>query len=56
MLNVRWVLDVGWMVEESGIKPNSAQFSWSLDELGNKLGLSCDKLSQFTGILLLVNG
>ena len=25
----------GWMVGESGIKANSAQFSWSLAELGN---------------------
>ena len=24
----------GWMVGESGIKANSAQFSWSLAELG----------------------
>ena len=30
-----WMLDVGWMVGESGIKANSAQFSWSLAELGN---------------------
>ena len=30
-----WMLDVGWMVGESGIKANSAQFSWSLVELGN---------------------
>ena len=29
-------MDVGcWMVGESGIKTNSAQFSWSLAELGN---------------------
>ena len=28
-------MDVGWMVGESGIKANSAQFSWSLAELGN---------------------
>ena len=27
----------GWMVGESGIKANSAQFSWSLAELGNKV-------------------
>ena len=37
-----WMLDVGcmlvgcWMVVESGIKTNLAQFSWSLAELGNK--------------------
>ena len=31
-----WMLD-GWMVGESGIKANSAQFSWSLAELGNSL-------------------
>ena len=30
-------MDVGWMVGESGIKANSAQFSWSLAELGNIL-------------------
>ena len=37
---VGWMLDgwmdVGWMVGESGIKANSAQFSWSLAELGKK--------------------
>ena len=33
-----WMLDVGWMVGESGIKANSAQFSWSLAELGKKIG------------------
>ena len=27
----------GWMVGESGIKANSAQFSWSLAELGNSV-------------------
>ena len=27
-------MDVGWMVGESGIKANSAQFSWGLAELG----------------------
>ena len=31
-MDVGW-LD-GWMVGESGIKSNSAQFSWSLAELG----------------------
>ena len=31
-----WMLD-GWMVGESGIKANSAQFSWSLAELGKNL-------------------
>ena len=36
MLDVGWILDVGWMVGESGIKANSAQFSWSLAELGKK--------------------
>ena len=40
MLDVGWMLDGcwmldGWMVGESGIKANSAQFSWSLAELGN---------------------
>ena len=25
----------GWIVRESGIKANSAQFSWSLADLGN---------------------
>ena len=34
---VGW-LDVGWMVGESGIEANSAQFSWSLAELGKKWG------------------
>ena len=34
MLDVGWILDVGWMVGESGIKANSAQFSWSLAKLG----------------------
>ena len=29
----------GWMVGESGIKANSAQFSWSLAELGNNYGI-----------------
>ena len=33
-MDVGW-MDVGWMVGESGIKANSAQFSWSLAELGN---------------------
>ena len=28
----------GWMVGESGIKANSAQFSWSLAELGKNSG------------------
>ena len=28
-MDVGWMLD-GWMVGESGIKANSAQFSWSL--------------------------
>ena len=39
-MDVGWMdgwMDVGWMVGESGIKANSAQFSWSLAELGNKL-------------------
>ena len=36
-MDVGW-MDVGcWMVGESGIKANSAQFSWSLAELGNIL-------------------
>ena len=35
MLDVGW-LDGCWMVGESGIKANSAQFSWSLAELGKK--------------------
>ena len=30
-------MDVGWMVGESGIKANSAQFSWSLAELGKNV-------------------
>ena len=35
-MDVGW-MDVGcWMVGESGIKANSAQFSWSLAELGKK--------------------
>ena len=33
-MDVGWM--DGWMVGESGIKANSAQFSWSLAELGNK--------------------
>ena len=42
-MDVGW-MDVGWMVGESGIKANSAQFSWSLAELGNELtsGLEVD--------------
>ena len=35
-------MDVGWMVGESGIKANSAQFSWSLAELGNKNDNVCN--------------
>ena len=30
-MDVGWMLDGCWMVGESGIKANSAQFSWSLD-------------------------
>ena len=33
-MDVGW-MDGCWMVGESGIKANSAQFSWSLAELGN---------------------
>ena len=33
-MDVGWM--DGWMVGESGIKANSAQFSWSLAELGKK--------------------
>ena len=41
MLDGCWMLDVGcWMVGESGIKANSAQFSWSLAELGNNLKIT----------------
>ena len=36
-MDVGWMLD-GLMVGESGIKANSAQFSWSLAELGNNFG------------------
>ena len=36
----------GWMVGESGIKANSAQFSWSLAELGNNIFQNHDR--QFT--------
>ena len=36
-MDVGWMLDVGWMVGQSGIKANSAQFSWSMAELGNML-------------------
>ena len=37
MLDVGCWMDVGWMVGESGIKANSAQFSWSLAELGKNI-------------------
>ena len=30
---------VGWMVGQSGIKANSAQFGWSLAELGKNMEL-----------------
>ena len=48
MLDVGWM--DGWMVGESGIKANSAQFSWSLAELGkngyllNLRGKGCRKM------------
>ena len=38
-MDVGWMdgwMDGCWMVGESGIKANSAQFSWSLAELGKK--------------------
>ena len=35
-------MDGCWMVGESGIKANSAQFSWSLAELGNRVKIVFD--------------
>ena len=35
-MDVGWMdgwMDVGWMVGESGIKANSAQFSWSFAKI-----------------------
>ena len=50
-MDVGWMLD-GWMVRESGIKANSAHFSWSLAELGKKtstLDPEIDIKCQFLG-------